>query len=84
VILLEEKFEIEVLTRLAVIESKIDDYKNIKEKSEEAYNLAKRNEEEINKIEDRNKWLWRTALGALITGLIGILILFIKIGIGIN
>ena len=29
---MEEKFEIEVLTRLAVIESKIDDYKNIKEK----------------------------------------------------
>ena len=29
---MEEKFELEVLTRLAVIESKIDDYKLIKEK----------------------------------------------------
>ena len=81
---MEEKFEIEVLTRLAVIESKIDDYKNIKEKSEDAYNLALRNENAISKIEDRNKWLWRTAVGALITGLIGILVLFIKVGIGIN
>ncbi len=81
---MEEKFEIEVLTRLAVIESKIDDYKNIKEKSENAYNLALKNEELIRKIEDRNKWLWRTALGALITGLIGILTLFLKIGLGIN
>ena len=81
---MEEKFEVEVLTRLAVIESKIDDYKNIKEKSENAYNLAIKNQEAIIKIEDRNKWLWRTALGALITGLIGILILFLKIGLGIN
>ena len=81
---MEEKFELEVLTRLAVIESKIDDYKLIKEKSNEAYNLANRNLETINKIEDRNKWLWRTSIGALITGLIGILILFIKLGLGIN
>ena len=43
-----EKFELEVLTRLAVIESKIDDYKLIKEKSNEAYNLANRNLETIN------------------------------------
>ena len=48
------------------------------------YNLANRNLETINKIEDRNKWLWRTSVGALITGLIGILILFIKLGLGIN
>ena len=81
---MEEKFEVEVLTRLAVIESKIDDYKNIKEKSEKAYNIAIQNENTISIIEDRNKWLWRTAVGALITGIVGILILFIKVGIGIN
>lgn len=81
---MEEKFELEVLTRLAVIEIKIDDYKLIKEKSNEAFNLANRNLETINKIEDRNKWLWRTSIGALITGLMGILILFIKFGLGIN
>ncbi len=81
---MNEKFEVEVLTRLAVIESKIDDYKNLKKRSEEAYNIAKNNEEKINRIEDRNKWLWRTALGSLITGLIGILTLFIKLGLGIS
>lgn len=81
---MEEKFEVEVLTRLAVIESKIDDYKTMKEKSEKSYNMAIQNGSSIAKIEDRNKWLWRMAIGALITGLIGILILFIKVGIGIN
>lgn len=79
-----EKFELEVLTRLAVIESKIDDYKTIKERSQEAYNMATKNLDTINRIEDRNKWLWRTAIGALITGLVGILTLFIKLGLKIN
>lgn len=79
-----EKFELEVLTRLAVIESKIDDYKNTKQRSEKAYNLALKNEESINDIIDRNKWLWRTTIGSLITGIIGLLILFVKVGIGIN
>ena len=81
---MEEKFEIEVLTKIAVIESKIDDYKNIKEKSEEAYNLAKKNEEKISKIEDGYKWIKRTTLGALITGLVGILTLFLKIIFKVN
>ena len=81
---MKEKFEVQVLTRLAVIESKIDDYKTMKEKSEKSYNMAIQNESSIAKNEDRNKWLWRMAIGALITGLIGILILFIKVGIGIN
>ena len=41
---MEGKFEVEVLTRLAVIESKIDDYKTMKEKSEKSYNMAIQNE----------------------------------------
>lgn len=81
---MDEKFELEVLTRLAVIESKIDDYKNMKEKVENTYMLARENEGAINKIEDRNKWLWRTAIGSFITGLVGIITLFIKLGLGIN
>lgn len=81
---MHEKFELEVLTRLAVIESKIDDYKTIKERSQEAYNIATKNSDTINRIEDRNKWLWRTAIGAFVTGIIGIITLFIKLGLGIK
>ena len=40
---MEQKFETEVLTRLAVIESKLDDYKSIKDKTESAYNLSNNN-----------------------------------------
>lgn len=81
---MEQKFETEVLTRLAVIESKLDDYKSIKDKLESAYNLSNNNKKEIEEIQEKLKWLSRTITGALITGAIGIVFLIIRIGIGIN
>ena len=44
---MEKTFETEVLTRLAVIESKLDGYQNIKEKAEESYTISKQNKEDI-------------------------------------
>lgn len=44
---MDKTFETEVLSRLAVIESKLDDYKDIKEKAEFAYNKSINNEEDI-------------------------------------
>ena len=81
---MEKSFETEVLTRLAVIESKVDDYKGIKEKAEVAYTTAKQNKEDILKLQDNNKWLFRTTVGACITSVIGILFVFIKLGMGVN
>lgn len=69
----EDKFT-EILTRLAVIESKIDDYKTIRNKAENAENRSLHNEKEIKEIKDNNRWLWRTVIGILITG--GMAILF--------
>lgn len=80
----DKDFETQVLTRLAVIESKIDDYNNIKEKCEEAYNKSRENEKDIAEINEKIKWLSRTITGALITGIIGIIIILIKMGIGLN
>lgn len=79
-----EKFETEVLTRLAVIESKLDGYQNIKEKADIAYNTAIQNKEDIREIQDNNKWLFRTAVGACITSIISAIMMFIKIGMGVN
>ena len=69
---MEKTFETEVLTRLTVIETKLDDYTGIREKAEKAYNLSADNKEEIKQMKDNNKWLFRTTVGAVITGLIGI------------
>ena len=80
---MEKGFETEVLSRLAVIESKLDDYNNIKEKTEEAYNKSNINEKDIAEINDKIKWLSRTVAGALITGILGIIFVFLKIGLGV-
>ena len=74
----EKKFEIEVLTRLTKIETMLEDFKGVETKSSQAYELSIRNKERLDKIEDNNKWLFRTAVGAVITGLIGIVLAFIK------
>ena len=81
---MEKDFEREVLERLTKIETKLDDYGNMREKTEEAYSLSKQNEKDIEEINEKIKWLSRTIVGALITGVIGIIILLIKIGMGIN
>jgi hypothetical protein len=74
----EKKFEIEVLQRLTKIETMLQDFKGVENKSIEAYNLSLQNKQRIDKIEDNNKWLFRTAVGAVITGLIAIILSFIK------
>jgi type IV secretory pathway component VirB8 len=81
---MEQNFEAEVLARLAVIESKLDDYKSTREKTEEAYDLAKHNKERLDRLEDNNKWAFRTAIGAIITSVIALVFLFIQIGIGLK
>lgn len=81
---MEKTFETEVLTRLAVIESKLDGYQNIKEKAEESYTISKQNKEDIKDMQDNNKWLWRTVVGSILTSVIGLVFLFIKSGIGVG
>ncbi len=81
---MEQGFETEVLTRLTKIETKLDDYKSVKDKSDEAYNLSKENEKEINEINERLKWITRTVAAAVITGVIGIGIALLKSGMGVH
>ncbi len=80
----QHEFETEVLTRLAVIESKIDDYKEIKDKSEVAYNLSKENEKDIEDLKEKNKWLSRTLIGAIIAAIVGVIFIYLQIGLGIK
>ena len=74
----EKKFEIEVLTRLTKIETLLEDFKGVETKATEAHNLSRANKARLDKIEDNNKWLFRTTVGAVITGLISIVLSFIK------
>ena len=81
---MEQSFETEVLTRLAVIESKLDGYKEVKTVAYSADNRSKQNEQDIKEIKDNNKWAFRTSIGAIITSGIGLIVLFVKLGMGVN
>ena len=63
-------FKIEVLTQLAVINSKLDGYNEIKKQADEADNRSRQNEKEIESIKDNNKWAFRTSVGAIITSVV--------------
>ena len=75
---MEKNFETEVLTRLAVIENKLDDYNSIKEETRTAYNTSQENKEDIKEINNKIQWLSRTILGAILTGIVGELFTFLK------
>lgn len=75
---MEKNFEKEVLERLTKIETKLDDYTSIRNKTEEAYSTSKENEKDIQEINDKIKWLSRTILGAIITGIIGIIFVMMQ------
>ena len=79
-----KEFEKEVLTRLTKIETKLDDYNNTKLKSDEAYSISRENEKEIEEIKEKIKWITRTIVSAILTGLIGIVFIYLKLGLKIG
>lgn len=81
---MEKNFEREVLDRLTKIETKLDDYATIRGKSDDAYNLSRQNEKEIDEIKDKIKWISRTIAATIITGIGTIVFLLIQIGTGIK
>ena len=80
---IEFKFEVEVIERLTKIESKLDGYKEIERISRESDNRSKQNERRIDTLEDRNKWLARVAVGAIIGEIIGVGFMLVQMGLGV-
>lgn len=75
---MDKKTEKEILDRLARIETKLDDYNGIKTKAEDGYVLSKENEKDIEEIKDKIKWITRTLVSAIITGIITLLVAYLK------
>lgn len=80
---MDKPFETEVLTRLAVIESKLDGYKELKTIAYSADTRSKENKSEIEELKEKNKWLSRTIIGAVIGEIVAIIFLVVKIGLGV-
>lgn len=83
-------FEWQVMERLIKIEEKLDGYVEFKKRFYEAERHIGKvsddlqdDEKRIEKLEQRNQWIARTAVGAVITSLVGIIFCFVKLGMGI-
>lgn len=93
----EENFEIQVLTRLTVIETKLDDYKKIEDICYRAYNNSKENskditnlkekvtslEKDVEGIKEQPRQRWFNLLGTIISVVVTAIVTFILAKIGI-
>lgn len=93
----EKDVMLEILERLTKIETKIDSYSDAKKKTYDNEKeiiklkgdieiLEKENSvqnKEIAELKEKNKWLFRTTAGAVITGLVGIIIALVSAGVGV-
>lgn len=94
----ERDFETEVLSRLAVIESKLDDYKKIEDISYRAYNNTKENKKDIDNmkgdinalqkevegIKEQPRQRWFNLIGTILSVAVTAVVTFILTRIGIN
>lgn len=70
--------------KLTRIEERLTDYKEVSDRSNKALEIAKKNSEEIKEIKEKNKWFSRAIVGAVITALVGLLFVYLKLGLGVN
>lgn len=73
---MEQNIQQEILERIVRIETKIDGYNSTREKADMSYTKACQNERDIAEIKDNMKWLWRTIAGAIILGILSVVIKF--------
>lgn len=93
----EKDVMLEILERLTKIETKIDSYSDAKKKTydnekeiiklkgdiEVLENENGVQNREIAELKEKNKWLFRTTAGAVITGLVGIIIALVSAGVDV-
>lgn len=94
----ENDFEIQVLTRLAVIESKLDDYKKIEDTTYRAYNNSKENskditnlkekvtslEKDVEGIKEQPRQRWFNLLGTIISVVVTAIVTFVLVKVGLK
>lgn len=94
----EENFEIQVLTRLAVIESKLDDYKKIEDITYRSYNNSKENskdivnlkekvnglEKDVEGIKEQPRQRWFNLLGTIISVVVTAVVTFALVKVGLK
>lgn len=94
----EQNFEVEVLTRLAVIESKLDKYSQIEDVTYRAYNNTKENskdinylkekttslEKEVEALKDQPRQRWFNLIGTIVSVVVTAIVTFALAKIGLK
>ena len=75
---------IDLKIRLAVLEQKVDDYIATRDNVKELQHKSTHNTERLDKLEDGSKYLFRTAIGAIIVSVLAIVFHFIDGWFGIK
>lgn len=70
---------VEIKQIKARLEEKLESYHNIREKAHDADNLSQRNKERIEDLEENQTWLWRTVVGGIVLGAIGLLFFVVQL-----
>ena len=68
----------EILTKLSVIETKIDDYKEVKDKCDNAFHTSEQHKRDIEILNNKITWVIRSRLGALISGVIAFIFTLLR------
>ena len=70
------QFQIEVKERLTAIETLLKnmDFKSVEKAADDALALARKNEEEIAKLQSAQVWLLRTIIGAIIAAIMAFIL----------
>ena len=70
------KFQAEIRERLAAIETLLKNmnFKEVEQTAEEAHNQAKRNAEDIAKLQAAQTWIVRTIIGAIISAIMAFIL----------
>lgn len=76
---MEKPFEAEVITRLTKIETKLDDYKQVRDDSIRDLQLSESNNCSIQEMKENTKWLWRTMFVSILGFVSSVILMLIKI-----
>lgn len=76
--LVAEKLD-DIKERLVVIETKMENYREVQATATFAKNIAENNATRIEKLEEASTWLWRTVGGSAIVALLGLLIQIVRV-----
>ena len=74
----------DIKIRLAIIEQKLDDYSDIRDTVKKLEHQISQHQEKLDRLEDSSKWIFRTALGAILASIVAIIFHFIDGGLNIN